>query len=1051
MPLVKRFRSPDGGISDGLGSLSAYRNHIATHSEHSKSRDSRMKGQHPKTPPIVKKEQMRVLDAMDKSFGSPSPSQHTSTPTNAKYNLIKSEPMEVKPAAPISMSDHDVSRMVGVSTPAHRKTGPASIKSEVSEPQSLHRKRFSTADNLEAERDNPCTPEVKRRKLEEIPVNLGRKPPTLLKRAVMVTPHKENNYTNAPTAATQVPIQPLSSGSKLQLRAYVDVDDDDDMDVDYNQLNDDLAVDVLRRVGDAIPQIAPLRGSENFDENGNFHGRGRDTFVGPRADADDIDKFLIEAGNAAQFDGNAKIEQALEKLGLRTQYDLLPGMEVALMPHQTIGVAWMVEKEKSKLKGGCLADDMGLGKTVQMIATMVKNRSSDPKCKTNLIITPTALLDQWKMEIELKTNCNFDCLIYHGLTKPRRKQDLLKYDVILTTYSTMSLEWPDYENEMKKAAKAKKGKKKDDFIVDDSSDDTLSRKPKKKPEQGLLFQTEFYRIILDESQAIRNKRTRTSRAVTSLQSVYRWCLTGTPIINGLSDAYGSLRFLRIRPWYDPDEFQRHIGRLEKKRPDLAVTRLQAIFETFLLRRLKNTEMDGKRLIELPDKTVSLIKLQFSEEERDIYKMVEAGAQANFNRFLRAGTVLKNYTQVLVLLLRLRQICSHPSLIQEGGEAFISPDEADEAGEVGKELARARRLVSGEFVEKMKTKFKTTALQRMEAEKQSVDATVEDEECPICFDALTDAVVTPCGHVFCRELDVLHTPRVVMPDEPDKFKPNERPCPSCREAICAEKLFSRVAFLPSDADLLPDEDITEENAGGRKAKRKNKSSSLSDSEWEDDDDDMSDFIVEDDEDEEEEAVRRTLKKSLGRRKAMIIIDSDDEETPEEKEVIFGKAVPRTAENIKLMPKFLPSTKMKARLRLIIYMMQQLDNLFKDRPDEKVIIVSQWTGCLSLVSDYLTEKGVIHVKYQGDMIRAKRAQAVHVFMSKDKARVMLMSLKCGGKLSANNVISLDLGWSQAIEAQSFDRYVLSGIELDGLNMAKSEFTDWAKLARSMSSVL
>jgi hypothetical protein len=74
-------------------------------------------------------------------------------------------------------------------------------------------------------------------------------------------------------------------------------------------------------------------------------------------------------------------------------------------------------------------------------------------------------------------------------------------------------------------------------------------------------------------------------------------------------------------------------------------------------------LDGKRLIELPSKTVDLLKLEFSEEERAVYKMVstasanltpnrcpcfcsqiEARSQATFNRFLRAGTVLKNYHQ-----------------------------------------------------------------------------------------------------------------------------------------------------------------------------------------------------------------------------------------------------------------------------------------------------------------------------------------------------------------------------------------------------------------------
>lgn len=83
---------------------------------------------------------------------------------------------------------------------------------------------------------------------------------------------------------------------------------------------------------------------------------------------------------------------------------------------------------------------------------------------------------------------------------------------------------------------------------------------------------------------------------------------------------------------------------------------------------------------------------------------------------------------------------------------------------------------------------------------------------------------------------------------------------------------------------------------------------------------------------------------------------------------------------------------------------------------------------------------YFRYQGDMNRDKRDQAVRVFMSKDQARVMLMSLKCGGTsfpclltlplltmcvgvglnlTRANNVISLDLAWSRAVESQAWDR--------------------------------
>jgi SNF2 family DNA or RNA helicase len=71
---------------------------------------------------------------------------------------------------------------------------------------------------------------------------------------------------------------------------------------------------------------------------------------------------LIEAGNAELFDGNASIDKALEKLGLQSTHELLPSLDIPLMPHQLLCVAWMVANEREKsIKGGCLADEMGLG------------------------------------------------------------------------------------------------------------------------------------------------------------------------------------------------------------------------------------------------------------------------------------------------------------------------------------------------------------------------------------------------------------------------------------------------------------------------------------------------------------------------------------------------------------------------------------------------------------------------------------------------------------------------------------------------------------------
>lgn len=152
-------------------------------------------------------------------------------------------------------------------------------------------------------------------------------------------------------------------------------------------------------------------------------------------------------------------------------------------------------------------------------------------------------------------------------------------------------------------------------------------------------------------------------------------------------------------------------------------------------------------------------------------------------------------------------------------------------------------------------------------------------------------------------------------------------------------------MPSDADLLPGtenskpdsdaemEDLTifvKDHKGKGKGKGKAKPKKVkraarrivldsddiipseAESDDEKDDDDISDFIVESDEDEEEKDARRELKKRLGKKKAFVVLDSDEEmeDTPEESEVLFGARKPPVSDGVaKLMPRFLPSTKMK----------------------------------------------------------------------------------------------------------------------------------------------
>ena len=174
--------------------------------------------------------------------------------------------------------------------------------------------------------------------------------------------------------------KPRITPPKQPVACSKDPSPSDAEDEDYG--NPTIAVDLVNRIGINVP---PPIDNEAMDDNGDYYGRGTDLFEGPRASGDEyvifflisaleiiswwylltllsLEKFLVVAGNVETFDGNESVDKALKYLELNNLDEKLPGMEVSLMAHQALGVAWMLEKEKSIFLGGCLADEMGLGK-----------------------------------------------------------------------------------------------------------------------------------------------------------------------------------------------------------------------------------------------------------------------------------------------------------------------------------------------------------------------------------------------------------------------------------------------------------------------------------------------------------------------------------------------------------------------------------------------------------------------------------------------------------------------------------------------------------------
>ncbi|WVQ97656.1 hypothetical protein IAU59_004770 [Kwoniella sp. CBS 9459] len=425
-----------------------------------------------------------------------------------------------------------------------------------------------------------------------------------------------------------------------------------------------------------------------------------------------IDAAPITAEDYQRFTGDA--EKHMQELlsgaigegegdmgddGAQEGEDLVDGFAqgIKLMPHQVRGVKWMRNRESGRKYGGILADDMGLGKTVQTLARIVEGTATTAEKKAGykagtLIIAPLAVMEQWASEVKTKTEPGrLKVSTHHGPSRTKSGKTLEKFDVIITTFQTLASEFGVYETAAQKRLDA-----------DSDSDVDTGRKgagAKKKNKQAAcaLFEVKWLRVVIDEAQNIKNRNTRAAKAAVGLKAKYRWCLTGTPIQNNVEELYSLFKFLRARPLDDWDTFKERIGNLVKNgQVKLAMKRLHIVLKAVMLRRTKDATIDGKKILNLPGRTVQVTPCAFDAEERAFYDALEKKTELTFNKFVKNGTAMANYTSVLTLLLRLRQACVHPSLvtkslsvdaeaIADGGtqpkEVTEAPDQADELADL----------------------------------------------------------------------------------------------------------------------------------------------------------------------------------------------------------------------------------------------------------------------------------------------------------------------------------------------------------------------------------
>lgn len=456
-------------------------------------------------------------------------------------------------------------------------------------------------------------------------------------------------------------------------------------------------------------------------------------------------------------------------------------LKVSLMPHQRRALHWMAKREdptivtskkqKSKqedekededddevtaddhdCRGGILADEQGLGKTLSLISLMLVNRppptsnDAEPPWRT-LIVCPLSLVGQWKEEIENRIHED-DCPsihVYHGQKRSKSADDLKQYDVVLTTFATLGKEYPKINKNHPQYEAYKKAK------LDP---------PRRKA--GPAFRVKWRRVVLDEAHNIKNRRTDNFQAMSMLKSEYRWCLTGTPIQNSVDDIYALFEFIKYKfvPNYEvwnmnwKKRLENNIARVRER----AFKCFQAIVGVVLLRRTKHDSINGKPLIVLPERKSGLLENVFGDEdEQKFYQSVAEKSVIAVNKFLVAGTLAHNYSSVLLLLLRMRQACCHPFLIEYAGmlnKTRRDPSEQSIDGFVspytGEELEEATELITSghSLLQLLEEGARGTVRKRLEPTEMNKSEYFRCLKCQSNAEHRAGAAL-PCGHFLCE--------------------------------------------------------------------------------------------------------------------------------------------------------------------------------------------------------------------------------------------------------------------------------------------------------------
>ena len=653
---------------------------------------------------------------------------------------------------------------------------------------------------------------------------------------------------------------------------------------------------------------------------------------------------------------------------------LLKGMRSPLFNHQVLGAGFLRDRENGGTKphGGMVCDEMGFGKTITMLANILDGKP-DPQSpvRTTLIVATPSLLGQWMDEIDkhFEPGVMGRVLRYHSGARLHSNDpigDLKSYDIILTTYAEVRQSYPVYKPPMHLISEQAKNKWWQEFY---------------REKVGYLHQIKFFRVILDEAQAIKNYQSLTSTACRQLIAHYKWCISGTPVQNYVDELYSYFSFLRVPHTGDFSTFSHNYLESRTSHSMVNTEKLSKMLQAILLRRTHVDQILNAPIVVLPGIEHDTVLLEFNEVERAIYKLIKSKFINVINSYSKSGTLNTQYRNVLSMMTKLRMMTGHVLLVQDTlKQEMVAADVEALWRLTAKEVETSDTPNTNTLIQ-LRTMLNNKSRQRKKQTIGSAEITDETpapemhpEEaggsyglsfkfrkflrslkesrvwpelharsiCHKCREQPDDPWVTSCYHVYCKECLTAMSYESANRGEPKvsclecgNFYNEATPCEGLRELG-----FNSPATLTK----------VKEN-------RERKSS-------------------------------KTTKGKKGRRNVQ---DSDDESDEED------------VDWIELSGALLPSAKTTATKACIL-------NWLREDPETKIIIYSQFLDQIRILSKICAIEGWGFVTFTGKMSFEARDKAIKVFGNDPRTNIMLCSLKAGGVglnlTMASRVLILDL---------------------------------------------